>query len=817
MSDDIRTRVILEADDRSSKAAAKSVGTVTNELKALEQAGKITNGQFQTASAEAKNYAAQMKVLEAEINRANAKLKTMEGASLAKHEATITRLQARYARLGDSLENVPRKLEAAFDRADARARKAASVYEQFDEVSRNVGLAGDVQSNLGAIRGLTGVAGFGGVSGAVGVAGEVAALTEELPRLATAFKGLPQTLSAATQALGGIRGVGLVGALGVAAVGFLEVKRRADEAAAAARAQAEAQARALIESNQSFNEVLIEGSDAVRNYRDGLIDQNRTLELAQNQLLDLGDAYDAVLNANNVQLGDQVSFSTRKYLTDILLANEEFVAAYEALGTDIEGFDFQQLNLLFDSFRENEQTIARNANNIERSNQVLEDNTFAAEEAARAERELSETRLVEAERIRNNTLRTARLAEQSASSLEDRISAISTERTALEAARQSLIASGDASEEAQKQIDGYTQSINDLNSEQSLARSFLDAARARELQAEKEEEFVETVREANAERERINQQFNDARAQAEDRYQAAVSAADEKRLSTLDRLAERLDQQEASLREKAARELVDEEAKIAFERQQQLVEFRREDIEAERELAQEIRDIREKAADDEANAIRRRDFASIFFSQQDTESAIAKAQRDADEAAAIRDEERQQAIGDEAAQLAFERQQRQVNYQRQLDDAREQFERERAQAEELYTLSLDQASKQQRQTNEQIKRLRLEGLRTVEQTERQQLALIASGSTARIRQEIETQKLLSQAHQILYTQAANMVSRAGRAGQQVGGFFGGQLGLSGSGRAAAAATTNNFGFNIASSNPQGVRNEVVKVMREFFT
>lgn len=88
--------------------------------------------------------------------------------------------------------------------------------ERFDAVSRDVGLAGDVQSNLGAVGGLAGAAGLPGAGG-VGVAGELVALVEELPRLKAAVQGMPATIQAAGMALGGT-GAGLVGALGIAAV-----------------------------------------------------------------------------------------------------------------------------------------------------------------------------------------------------------------------------------------------------------------------------------------------------------------------------------------------------------------------------------------------------------------------------------------------------------------------------------------------------------------------------------------------------------------------------------------------------------------------
>jgi len=106
----------------------------------------------------------------------------------------------------------------AYDRAADSARRLQASQDQFDRVSRDVGLAGDVQSNLGAISGLAGATGLPGAGG-VAVGGELVALIEELPRLKTAAQGLPATIEASAKALGTSSAglIGAVGALGLAA------------------------------------------------------------------------------------------------------------------------------------------------------------------------------------------------------------------------------------------------------------------------------------------------------------------------------------------------------------------------------------------------------------------------------------------------------------------------------------------------------------------------------------------------------------------------------------------------------------------------
>lgn len=105
--------------------------------------------------------------------------------------------------------------------------------DRFDEVSRRVALAGDAQSNLGALAGLTGAAGLTDVSSGIGIAGEVVVLVEELPRLKAAIAGLPAAASAAIQAIGAgtlLGGGALVAAIAGLALIAQESARRFEEA-----------------------------------------------------------------------------------------------------------------------------------------------------------------------------------------------------------------------------------------------------------------------------------------------------------------------------------------------------------------------------------------------------------------------------------------------------------------------------------------------------------------------------------------------------------------------------------------------------------
>lgn len=74
--------------------------------------------------------------------------------------------------------------------------------DAFAETSQKVGAFGDIQSNLGAGGALLGAAGLGGAERGLTLGGEGVALLEELPRLKDAFKAAGPALQVTTQALG---------------------------------------------------------------------------------------------------------------------------------------------------------------------------------------------------------------------------------------------------------------------------------------------------------------------------------------------------------------------------------------------------------------------------------------------------------------------------------------------------------------------------------------------------------------------------------------------------------------------------------------
>jgi len=550
---------------------------------------------------------------------------------------------------------------------DVRAYNA-----EFDRVSRDVGLAGDVQSNLGAIGGLASAAGAGGVGSGIAVGGEVAALIEELPRLKTALAGLPSTIGSAVGALGplGLVALPVAAAAAFGLAGALEAQARAAEEA---RDRTKAgvgvlqefydniatgttgDIQAEIERLQAENAVLQQTRDKLSKDTRVAFDQatggfgtavqtivqtTRELEAAAADGEITTERYaQAIADATGIAFGDALTFA------------EEAAAVYGDGRLDIETLNAVVADLGTE--------INANENLINLYTQALEEQATAAADAAAAEQALADERRNALLDAAAGELRRAQLeqqlANQSAESLQNRLDAIEAERAGLQEAIATLRESGDTSEQVAAQIDAYTSQLNALEQEQSIINSGIlgqvqaqeaAAAAAGELAAAQEEEAAvkQEVREATRE------------------YTAAVGesfrqlAADRAALD--DRLTE-LEQETAEKRRGILEDSRDALAEAATEaesaRADALKEANSATLDAEQERADALADVEQGLADRRLE-INRRFSASLT-----------------------------NAIGERDALAAFLARQQQ---QDELRNAEEQAGRERSQTEEAYNRQL---------------------------------------------------------------------------------------------------------------------------------
>jgi hypothetical protein len=202
--------------DSNAQAVSKSAQNAVNKLIAF---GKGRN-ELRAVADEAKGVAIGSDAMGDALDRGIDKLH--ETADEAKRAAVNTES------LGDAMVQAANKVEKTSQSISELSGRLDAADENFDVISRRVGLAGDVQSNLGAIRGLSDVAGLGGVGQGIGIAGEIAALTEELPRLKAALSNMPDVVKFVSSEVGAT-GVGLIGALGGLAI-VLSLAAKAAEA-----------------------------------------------------------------------------------------------------------------------------------------------------------------------------------------------------------------------------------------------------------------------------------------------------------------------------------------------------------------------------------------------------------------------------------------------------------------------------------------------------------------------------------------------------------------------------------------------------------
>lgn len=131
-------------------------------------------------------------------------------------------------RIGDEAEQARMEIQKTTDAVSALERRLDAADEGFDVISRRVGLAGDVQSNIGAVRGIADLSGLEKQANIVGIAGEVVVLTEELPRLKLALQNMPDVVRFAATSIGAT-GIGLIGSLAALGVAIALLSKQASE------------------------------------------------------------------------------------------------------------------------------------------------------------------------------------------------------------------------------------------------------------------------------------------------------------------------------------------------------------------------------------------------------------------------------------------------------------------------------------------------------------------------------------------------------------------------------------------------------------
>lgn len=520
-----------------------------------------------------------------------------------------------------------------FDQMTDSIRRAESeaqrLEDRFDLVSRQVGLAGDVQSNLGAVSGLAGMAGAGGqrVGQGIGAVGEVVALTEELPRLKTALQGMPSVIGNAVSALGvgGVAGAAtLIGGIIALTVVFNELEKQTrltrertregieslQELSDLRASATEEEIRLAIESREAALESTRLQIQALQSIGGAQFDlANSGLVGITNLLEQIGDGE---VTAENAQQAFSDLFESMQLPPEVQIAIDDFIAT-----AGEGGISATELN---NRIRELTRGSTSLSGEIEILNRDLEAGVFATNALIQAEAELAQIRtnelLASAQAQAQAMQEIIALNELDAEGLRNRRDELLDNMAVLGAELVALQQSGDASEEVTQRIEELNEAL--LRNGETISRIdslLLPSAQAQEALAQAEAErlaveqnLIASTEQYNADMERMYQE----RAEIEKRYQDNLIKIAQDAVKASEQALEKLQDKQRDLADSFKQG--DTEAQDAL-RQADIdaqVDAQRQERDALRDHLRKLEDIRNRSQDAEFEAILNRDFRALF-------------------------------------------------------------------------------------------------------------------------------------------------------------------------------------------------------------
>jgi hypothetical protein len=510
-----------------------------------------------------------------------------------------------------NLEKEARSLNKALDALET-PREIDVKTEKFDQASRDVALAGDVESNVRTIGGAVGAFGGGAADSAIGKGAEIFAVVEALPRLKEAAAAIPQTFNTAATAMG-TSSAGLAAALGVAAVATIAFNF------------------ALKDYNKGIqeNKTAIQGAiDIIRDYNQ-FIAGGGTTDAAQERIAELERMRDAeVKTYQDIQAAQQA------------FADSSTVPAFARFRDDFKEFDTQLTT--------SQGTIGGYDLEIRKLEEAMANGTTAANDAAQAERDLAAERtqqvLTDAAQAGELAETRERLKDATREQIDAELQSIEVKRINAEAELASLQASGDTSEAAQNRIKELNESLSFLG-EKSAQLNELRASAKTDKQVEAEKKLAAAREETSRASDKASQSETSSRRESRQRVSsgktiggmftggAARDAAGDSDKNAVDDARQKQQEIEQQYQDSLL------EAQIDFNREREK-EARR----AEFELAK----IGREAKRAEEDATRERNFAAAA----DVRESAADQKQD------LKD------------QLKFEQREREIAYRNQQDDLR---------------------------------------------------------------------------------------------------------------------------------------------------
>lgn len=641
-------------------------------------------------------------------------------------------------KVADEARNAREELQKTANAADDLGSRLDQADERFDVVSRRVGSAGDVQSNLGAIRGLSQVAGIGGAGQAVGTAGEIAALVEELPRLKAAAQNLPDVLKFAASEIGA-SGVGLIGALAALGVAFSLLAKEArgnredvselihdqreynefivsatqesiDERIAELQRQNEAEQRTLEQARETrdkFNKALDEefgesGAKALKTIDNltgafGSIDEiNNQVEASKDKIKGTQAEIDRLTQAYSDQTiaarslaQATVDFYQGQY--DLQVKYHDLVASgnKEQLDKELENIKFLQ-----DANRDRQRAyfndielLKSQGKEVPQTLQDAFDNTLAVtNELSAAQVYLTDTAapLIEAREREASATEAVTAAQSALTSALGHQEAVTKERIT------------QIKEQAQNELE-YTRFLKTATADQIASRIESLQEEAAMLQTllpqlksvpEEYQNAADRLAEINAELEKLGTGgVIAAIAHEQEQLTDDIAKIEAARNEKIAQIREQAAQKEIELYESLQEDLADATADANDKRIDAQREYEESAADIARDLARKRLDIEKKYSRDAANAIGDRDALALYQAKQTRDDQL----EDADDAAQQAQEELQRNYAQQLEtinrELDKQRQTLQAKYNQQLQDLQQQTnnsinaERQKAQQE----------------------------------------------------------------------------------------------------------------------------------------
>lgn len=608
--------------------------------------------------------------------------------ALVRQKGEVSKLETEWQAATNALE-----LYNAEAREAQRQRFDANT--NFDAVSRNVALAGDVQSNLGALSALTS-------SGEIAIAGELFALAEELPRLKAALQGIPGVISSAVTALGPV-GIGLGAAVIGAGVIFSQVAGQIEEG----------------------NRRLERGIETILGFRRAVADGSLSTEDARQRL-------------------EELRREQEIYAADLALLEGEYQRQREEIGIYADLFGGE----LKESLATSREALEEVDREIRLLTDALDENALAANDAAEAEERRAEVRerqlrQGQADRdaqVENRRQVLLRLKDLTQEEARERIEALEAER---EITRE-VIKDSRLSTEATNR---YAAQLRNLTSEIGILEGALDSLPTGEGGfTEQQENLISTTRDFNADIERLNEQRLMKLSELENKYADAQIAAAEKAEEAASKLLRDLQDELASLSRDLSTDLADAATEARRSALDAQINEQRQQRDALRDHLRTLRDIRQRDQEQERRLLAQGRAAEVFSLRRRRAEDIQAASRNfTDRQADIR-----QDLADTTQDLQRELQQQRADllakYEADRELALQQYQQERALQAQQFAEEQRRREQAYQQQRRELVQASNEQLRLRQQQYNAEIAQLVGFGQARIQTEAQIQQaLLAQA------------------------------------------------------------------------